>query len=86
VPRIFRVTDDQMNLNLNGSLFRLWAVASLVWISFIFIFAYQQISTGRHVSVGAYISYATSAFVPVCGIFAIIFISGWIIAGFIGPR
>jgi chromate transport protein ChrA len=73
-------------VNLHGSMFRLWAVASLIWISFIFIFAYQQTSTRRHVSIAAYTSYATFAFAPVCGTFALLFISGWIVAGFTRPR
>ena len=67
-------------------MFRLWAVASLIWISFIFIFAYQQISTLRHVSLAAYTGYATLAFAPVSGTFAILFISGWIVAGFTRPH
>ena len=75
-----------LHVNLHCSSFRLWAVASLMWISFIFIFAYQQISAGHHVSVAVYTSYATSAFAPVCGTFAIMFISGWIITGFTRPR
>jgi hypothetical protein len=73
-------------MNLRGGMFRLWAVASLIWISFIFVFAYQQISVRRHVSSAIYASYATFAFAPVCGTFAILFISGWIVAGFTRPR
>jgi hypothetical protein len=73
-------------MNPHGSMFRLWAVASLIWISFIFVFAYQQISMLRHVPIAAYTSYATLAFAPACGTFAILFISGWIVAGFTRPR
>jgi hypothetical protein len=29
-------------MSLHGGIFRLWVVASLIWISFIFVFAYQQ--------------------------------------------
>jgi hypothetical protein len=67
-------------------MFRLWAVASLIWIGFIFIFAYQQTSMRRHVSVASYASYATFAFAPVCGTLAILLISGWIVAGFTRPH
>jgi hypothetical protein len=73
-------------MNPQGSMFRLWAVASLIWISFIFSVAYQQISTLRHVSIAAYTSYATLALAPVSGTFAILFISGWIVTGFTRPR
>jgi hypothetical protein len=82
--RVVREPDDPMNLY--GSMFRLWAAASLIWISFVFIVAYQQLSALRHVSIAAYTSYATLAFAPVCGTFAILFISGWIVAGFTRPR
>jgi hypothetical protein len=75
---------DQMKLR--GSIFRLWTVASLIWIGFIFTFAYQQISAGRHVPIASYAAYATFAFAPVCGAFAVLFISGWILAGFTRPR
>jgi hypothetical protein len=73
-------------MNLYGSMFRLWAVASLIWVGFVSIFAYQQISMLRHVPIAAYASYATLAFAPVCGTFAILFISGWIVAGFTHPH
>jgi hypothetical protein len=73
-------------MNPRGGMFRLWAAASLIWIGFIFIFAYQQTSVPRHVSFATYTSYATFAFAPVCGTFAILFISGWIVAGFTRPR
>ncbi|MGC1444488.1 MAG: hypothetical protein WA837_03405 [Xanthobacteraceae bacterium] len=73
-------------MNLYGGMFRLWAVASLIWISFVFIVAYQQISSLRQVSIAAYTGYATLAVAPVCGTFAILFISGWIVAGFIRPH
>ena len=82
--RVVRVIDDQMNLH--GGMFRLWAVASLIWISFVFILAYQQTSVRRHVSIASYTSYATFAFAPVCGAFAVLFISGWIVGGFTRPR
>lgn len=67
-------------------MFRLWTVASLIWIGFIFIFAYQQASARPHVSIASYVSYATFALAPVCGSFAMMFISGWLIAGFTRPR
>ena len=67
-------------------MFRLWTVVSLIWIGFIFIFAYQQTSVRGHVSIASYASYATFAFAPVCGAFAILFISGWLIAGFTRSR
>jgi hypothetical protein len=73
-------------MTLRGGMFRLWAAASLIWISFISIFAYQQTSVRLHVSIATYTSYATFAFAPVCGTFAILFISGWIVAGFTRPR
>jgi hypothetical protein len=76
--------DDQMDLY--GNMFRLWAVASLIWISSVVVFVYQQTSTLRHVSIAVYSGYATVAFVPVCGTFAILFISGWIVAGFTRPH
>jgi hypothetical protein len=73
-------------MNLYGSMFRFWAVTSLIWISFIFIFAYQQTSLLRHASISAYTNYATLAFAPVCSAFAILFISSWILAGFTRPH
>ena len=73
-------------MKLHGSLVRLWTVTSLIWIGFISIFAYQQTSVLRHVPIASYASYATFAFAPVCGAFAILFISGWLIAGFTRPR
>jgi hypothetical protein len=75
-----------LHVNLHGSMFRLWAVASLIWISFIFTVTYQQTSVLRHVSIASYTRYATLAFAPVGGTLAILFISGWILAGFTRPQ
>jgi hypothetical protein len=68
--------DCEVKSRTDSFLFRLWLLASVVWIDFIFTLAYQQTFTQHPVPIDVYISYATSAFAPICGIFAILFISG----------